>query len=239
MMRIAVCDDDLRELARASDLLNQYRAQKNAALKYDTFSNALELLDAMKRHAYDVLLLDVMMPGLDGLAAAQEIRGFDTEVKIIFLSSSPEFAVDSYAVSAHYYLLKPGTSDKLFALLDGVLAEKSRAAETLCIRQPSGLMRLPLGRIEFLEVCGKKLMFHSEDGSIKEIRGAISDYESRLPDRFIKVHRSFIVNMEYIETLNAREIITCAGRIVPVSRLLYNKVREAYMQFLFDEKGVE
>ncbi|MCK9477921.1 MAG: LytTR family DNA-binding domain-containing protein [Firmicutes bacterium] len=241
MLKIAICDDDFRELSRISDLLSLYKTEKNAVLKYDAFSSAVELLEVMKRQTYDVVLLDVLMPGMSGITAAHEIRGFDPSVKIIFLTSSPEFAVESYAVDAHYYLLKPGTADKLFPVLDRILLEKGRAEETLSIMQPSCLIRLPIGRIEFLEVYGKRLMFHFDDGNIKEIRGSISEFEDKLlcKDNFLKVHRSFIMNMEYIQVLNARDITTLAKQTVPVSRLLHSRVKEAYMQFLFVEKGVE
>ena len=83
MLRIAICDDDLQELSRISILLNQYQAEKEPAFKYDSFSNAIDLLDEMKRNAYHVLLLDVLMPGLNGIEAAREIRSFDEEIKII------------------------------------------------------------------------------------------------------------------------------------------------------------
>lgn len=241
MLKIAICDDDLQELSRISDLLNQYKTDKNVVLKYDAFGAAIELLEAMKRQAYDVVLLDVMMPGMNGITAAHEIRGFDPSVKIIFLTSSPEFAVESYAVDAHYYLLKPGTADKLFPILDRISLEKGRGAETLSIMQISGLIRLPIGRIEFLEVQGKRLLFHFDDGSIKEIRGSISEFEDRLLCRgsFLKVHRSYLINMEYIQALNARDVTMLTGQIVPVSRLVYSQVKEAYLQFLFAEKGVE
>lgn len=241
MLKVAICDDEVQELSRISALLNRYKTEKNAVLKYDAFLTALELLEAMKRQTYDVLLLDILMPGINGLTTAREIRSFDPTVKIIFLTSSPEFAVESYAVNAHYYLLKPSTSDKLFPILDRIFLEKNRTEETLSIHQSSTLMRLPLGRVEFLEVCGKKLIFHCDDGSIKEIRGAISKFEDKLlcKDNFLKVHRSYIVNMEYINNLTQREITTFAGKTVPVSRLIYSQVKETYVQFLFAEKGVD
>jgi DNA-binding LytR/AlgR family response regulator len=241
MLKIAICDDDVKELSRISDLLSQYKTEKNTVLKYDAFSNAVELLESMKRQAYDVLLLDVLMPGMSGITAAHEIRGFDPTVKIVFLTSSPEFAVESYAVNAHYYLLKPAAPDKLFPMIDKIFLEKGRGAETLSIMQPSGLIRLPIGRIEFLEVQGKRLMFHFDDGSVKEIRGSISEFEEKLlcKGNFLKVHRSYIINMEYIQALNSRDLTTYAGQIVPISRLLYGQTKEAYMQFLFVEKGVQ
>lgn len=240
MLKIAICDDDLRELSIISGYLNRYKTEKNAAFIYDAFTNAIELLEAMKRQVYDILLLDVLMPGMSGLTAAHEIRSFDPAVRIIFLTSSPEYAVESYAVDAYYYMLKPGTPDELFPILERIFLEKARAEETLSIMQPSGFMRLSLAKLEYVEVQGKKLMFHFSDASVRETRGSLSDFEGQLlcKDKFLKVHRSFIVNMEYIQMLSARELITYTGLTVPISRLLHEEVKETYMKFLFLEKGV-
>jgi DNA-binding LytR/AlgR family response regulator len=238
---MAICDDDLKELSRISNLLNQYQGEKEPAFQYDSFSNALDLLEAMKQNTYHVLFLDVLMPGLDGMEAAREIRRFDEETKIIFLTSSKEFAVESYAVGAHYYMLKPATTPKLFPILDRLFLEAQRGEESLQIKTSSGMTRIPLGNIEFLEVFNKKLRFHLVGGTIKEINGSLSDFAEVLLSRpeFLRVHRSYIVNMSSILSLTPKEIITYAKQTVPISRLLYSQVREAYMEYLFVEKGVK
>lgn len=239
MLKIAICDDDVQALSSITNLLNHYRTKKNVAFVYDAFTNAIELLEAMKRQSYDILFLDVFMPGMNGLTAAHEIRSFDSETKIIFLTSSKEFAVQSYAVNAHYYMLKPSTQVELFPILDRIVLEKNKTEETLNIKQPSGFMRISLTKLEFLEVQGKKLMFHFDDSTVKEISGSLSDYEGQMlcKENFIKVHRAFLVNMDYIQVINPKELITYTGQRVPISRLLYKEIREKYMQFLFVKKG--
>lgn len=241
MLKIAICDDDLREISRISGLLNQYQAVKEPAFKYDSFSNAIDLLEAMRRNTYQVLFLDVLMPGINGIEAAREIRGFNEQIKIIFLTSSKEFAVESYAVEAHYYMLKPGTAEKLFPILDKIFLGARREEDALQIKTASGFTRIPFEKVEFLEVFNKKLRFYLADGSIKEIRGSLSHFEGELLSRkkFIKVHRSYIVNMGSILTIAANQLTTCAAQTVPISRLLYPQVRETYMQYLFSEKGVK
>ena len=241
MLRIAVCDDDMQELTRVSSLLNQYRTEKEPAFKYNAFSNAMDLLDSMKSNSYDLLFLDVLMPGINGIEAAREIREFDQEIKIIFLTSSSEFAVESYSVEAHYYLLKPASVQKLFPILDKIFQDRKRTQDSMNIRSSSGIMRVPFNKIEFLEVFNKKLRFHLADGDIKEINGSLSDFEGDLlcREEFIKVHRSYIVNMELTLSLDAKSLTTCTKKEIPISRLLYGQVREAYMQYLFVERGVK
>ncbi|MDD4493475.1 MAG: LytTR family DNA-binding domain-containing protein [Eubacteriales bacterium] len=241
LLKIAICDDDIHELSCISKLLNKYRDEKKESLKYGVFSNSIELLETIKGGMYDILLLDVIMPEINGIQAAYEIRSYDKDIKIIFLTSSPEFAVESYAVDATYYLLKPCTAEKLFPLLDKVVSDARRAEDSLHIKTAAGAMRIQFSKLEFIEVISKKLFFHLTDSSVKEISGSLANYEGRLlcREEFVKVHRSYIVNMEWIMQLGAKEFTTFSGQIIPISRLLYAQVRKAYMEHLFVEKGVD
>lgn len=240
-MKIAVCDDDLQELGRISSLLNTYVIEKETSLIYKTFHNATGLLSTMSSSDYDLLLLDILMPGMTGIRAAHEIRGVDTEVKIIFLSSSPEFKVESYAVNSYDYILKPVSKDKLFSILDAVIAEEQKLLEGLTVKTQSGMARVLFSKLAFVEVMRKKLYFNLADGSVLEVLSPLADMEEQLLSRpeFVKVHRSYIVNLWQVDELGAKELRTQAGKTVPISRLLYGKVREAYMKHLFLEKGVE
>lgn len=238
MLRIAICDDDFQELARISKLIERFRNDKEVALSFTVFSNTIDLLETMQKGCYDILLLDVLMPGLNGIQAAHEIRSFDSEIKIIFLTSSPEYAVESYSVDAYYYLMKPATPEKLFPILDRLFLDVKKLEEFLPIKSSFGIIRLPFCRLEYLEVISKKLFFHLTDGSVKEASGTLSEFEAELLFRgeFIKVHRSYIVNMGRIQEFGTKELITYSGKHIPISRLLYGQVRKAYMENLFAEK---
>ena len=117
-MYIAVCDDQIEELETLASLLHLWQAERQKVLRFKMFRSAAELLDAARNEAFTLYLLDVMMPGTDGLEAAREIRSFDDAVGIVFLTSSPNFAYESYSVRALDYLLKPISAKLLFPLLD-------------------------------------------------------------------------------------------------------------------------
>lgn len=240
-MKIAVCDDDSQELERISALIDTYKRESKVPLTYKTFRSATELISSMGSSDYDILLLDILMPGINGMQAAHEIRAFDAGVKIAFLTSSPEFAVESYAVKAYDYILKPVSKDKLFSILDAVIAEELKPLEGLTVKTQSGITRILFSRLAFVEIMNKKLYFHLADGSVREVSASLASFEEELLARaeFVKVHRSYIVNLWQVGELGSKELITHAGKTVPISRLLYGKVREAYMRHLFLEKGVE
>lgn len=241
MLKIAVCDDDNAELSHVTALLRQYQGQHHIAAQVDVFHSGIELMDGLRTVNYQLLILDILMPGFTGIQTAREIRTFDSETKIIFLTSSPEFAVESYGVGAFYYLLKPVKSGDLFPVLDKLMQHLRRSEDTLLLTMPSGVIRLPYSYIEVLEVNSKRLLFYLNDGSIREIPGALTQYESQLLGHreFIKVHRSYLVNMDYIQHLKGNGLVTCSGVTVPVSRLLSNQVRKDYLDFLFQKEDAQ
>lgn len=202
-----------------------------------SFQNATELLASMNSRDYDLLLLDVLMPGVNGMQAAHEIREHNCKTEIVFLTSSPEYAVESYSVRAHYYLLKPATEEKLFPILDRLMFDFKSPEDALYIKTQSSVFSIPYGKIEYIEVNSKKLYFYLTDGSNREVSGSLADFERALLKRpgFIKVHRSYLVNLQLVRELRQGELVTVTGQHVPVSRTAYPQVRTAYTQFLFEE----
>ena len=236
-MKIAICDDDKRDLLQIATLLEAYRHDRKAELSYVSFQSATELLISMDGGDYNLLLLDMLMPGVNGMQAAREIRERNSQIEIVFLTSSPEYAVESYSVRAHYYLLKPATEEKLFPILDRLMADSKRPEDALHIKTQTSVFSLPYGKIESIEVSAKKLYFYLTDGSVREIPGSLADFEQALLKRpgFIKVHRSYIMNLQCVQELRQGELVTVTGRRLPVARTAYPQVRTAYTQFLFEE----
>ncbi|NLK88206.1 MAG: response regulator transcription factor [Clostridiaceae bacterium] len=236
-LKIAICDDDIRDLQQIASLLESYKRGRNAELSYASFQNATELLVSMDSRDYDLLLLDMLMPGINGMQAAREIRERNSRVQIVFLTSSPEYAVESYSVRAYYYILKPASEEKLFPILDKLLDDLKKPEDALLIKTHARLFSLPYLKIEYIEVSAKKLYFYLTDGSSREVTGRLADFEQALLKRpgFIKVHRSYLVNLQWVKELRQGELITVSEKRVPVSRAAYTQVRTAYTQYLFSE----
>lgn len=238
MLKIAVCDDSRELLEKVEKDLLEYESARITPVTVHTYSNAMELLDGLKKTDYDILILDIIMPGFTGMQAAHEIRKFNEEIKIIFLTSSKEFAIESYSVGAYYYLLKPVLKEKLFSVLDKVVSEITSKQESCIIYTHMGIVNIPFAKIECIEVYNKHLVFHLSDGSTKETRGALTDYENVFLERkeFLKIHRSYILNMDYNHSIEAGEITTYSGKIFPVSRLLAKDIKEHYMNYMFTKE---
>lgn len=235
-MYIAVCDDDAGAVGAIDALLAQWETERGLPLRRRLFSGSVELLETARREGFTLYLLDVLMPGISGIDAAREIRDFDRAADIVFLTSSPEFAYDSYRVQALDYLLKPVDREQLFSLLDRLYMREQRPEEALTLKSGITIIRVPFSYISFVEVIGKRLYFNLANGEVREVAGSMKTYEQPLLSRpeFMRVHRSYIVNMLHTAEFSSNAIRTFSGRTVPVSRLLYPQLQKDYMTLLFE-----
>ena len=235
-MYLAVCEDDKNDLNAVCSLLDAWAAEHGAPLRRKVFQSAAEMLSSARKERFTLYLMDVMMPEMDGIEAAQEIRGFDNAAEIIFLSSSPSFAYESYGVRALNYLLKPVRQEELFPLLNQLHLQEQKNMEALTLKTNTVFVRVPYTRISYVEVIRKNIHFHLADGTVHEVAGTLKDLEAALLRRpeFMRVHRSYIVNMLQVERLSYAELRTFRGETLPVSRTAYPQLQKAYMALLFD-----
>lgn len=234
-MRIAVCDDDEREISHIEKLIAEYRKSREEAVDCRYFTNSTDFLCGLKGGEYDLVLLDVLMPGIDGIQTAQEIRETDRNVRIIFASASPEFAAESYRVGAYYYLLKPVDAASFFALLDGVREELAvRADQGFVLKSRDEIVRIDFARLKYVEVINKTVYFHLSDGVVREATATLADFEGMLSARpeFLKTHRSYLVNLRYVQAVESNCVIMRDGSSLPVSRNRRGQVQDTYMRFL-------
>ncbi|MBU5435523.1 LytTR family DNA-binding domain-containing protein [Pseudoflavonifractor sp. MSJ-37] len=237
-MYIAVCDDQAEELAALAGLLERWQAERGHPVRTRTFQSAADLLDAAQRETFTLYLLDVMMPGIDGMEAAREIRSFDRTAELVFLTSSPGFAYESYGVDALEYLLKPIGAKLLWPILDRLYLREQRPQDGLTLKAGNTLVRVPFSQLAYVEVNRKRLYFNLTDGQVREVAGSLNEYEDQLLSRaeFTRIHRSYIVNMLQIEELSPAGVRTFSGKDLPVSRLLFPQLQKDYMALLFSDR---
>ena len=238
MIKIAFCDDDMEVLHQMNELLDRYRVERNEDITYAAFQSPFELLTEIEKGIRpDILFLDVVMPGQNGMDVAKEIRQYDTNMKIIFLTSSPEFAVESYSVGAYFYQLKPIWEESFFRLMDAVLAEcEKKKKNSLILRSKDGITRIDLQQLEYCEVLGRKLLFHLENGAVLESAGSLDDLAGQLMQysNFFRPHRSFLVNMEYIQNISSRSIKMVNDAEIPIPHGKCSEIKNTYMEYAFN-----
>lgn len=238
MIKIAFCDDDMEVLHQMNELLDRYRVERNEDITYAAFQSPFELLTEIEKGIRpDILFLDVVMPGQNGMDVAKGIRQYDTNMKIIFLTSSPEFAVESYSVGAYFYQLKPIWEESFFRLMDAVLAEcEKKKKNSLILRSKDGITRIDLQQLEYCEVLRRKLLFHLGNGAVLESAGSLDDLAGQLMQysNFFRPHRSFLVNMEYIQNISSRSIKMVNDAEIPIPHGKCSEIKNTYMEYAFN-----
>lgn len=238
-MKIAICDDDNQELLEISQLVYEYLSCSLAEDKIELrrFESSMKLLAQIESgNHFDIFLLDVIMPNVNGIELASEIRKTDQVAKIIFLTSSSEFAVESYSVGAFNYLLKPIQKDQLFSVLEKACYDMSSGLKQyIVVKTPTSLAKVFLHELIYIEVIGRTVYFHQNSGVTIESTSTIAQVETVLlkDKRFIKPHRSYIINLDYVKNLSQDGLKTTNGLSIPLSRNVFKKVKQAYIDHSF------
>jgi DNA-binding LytR/AlgR family response regulator len=240
-MKIAICDDDKQELLQLRQFVDEFLscAFVKGKIEVHSFESSLELIKQLESGKYfDVFLLDVIMPGITGMELANHIRNTDQASKIIFLTSSPEFAVESYSVDAFNYLLKPVQKDKLFSVLEKAINNiYSVTKKYIIVKTQIGMFKIFMHELIYVEVMGRTIFFHQTNGVVTEGISTISKIEVDLltDKRFIKPHRSYIVNLDYIKNLSMDGFKTTNNQLIPISRNVFKEVKQTYINYSFQE----
>ena len=233
-MKIALCDDSPQQLEQIRNMILQWN-NRPANLVISCYDNGDSLLQAHCAEPFDIIFLDVIMPLLNGMDTAKELRQTDTTVKVVFLTTSAEYAVEAFSVRASNYLLKPLVPEKLYRCLDELSQDLQYASRTICVKGAHALYRISVSNIEYIESQNKRIIFVLSNGQSISSSEPLYAYESKLTleDGFFKCSRSFIVNIYKIDTFTAKEIRTQSGARIPISRSCHREFEQAYFSVLF------
>lgn len=241
MIQIAICDDNIDELSNIVQLINLYRISKNFSCEYAVFHNGFDLIATLEKgKRFDIYCLDIIMPGLMGIDAAKEIRGFDKTAPILFFTSSTEFALESYSVKAINYVLKPITKEKFFFTLDEVLehikVENNEAA--IVVKSSEGIQRILISNLVFAEIIGRNVLYHLRSGKVIQCTEPFSSVCDQLMKYgcFIKPHRSYIVNMQFIDTIENQLMTLQTLDTIPVAQGKAKDTKQQYLNYQMEEQ---
>ena len=236
MIHIAICDDSKQERQILAALFKRYQELHATPLQIHIFQNGFSLLDAIDQgKRFDITILDILMPGENGIEIARNIRASGTDTEIIFLTSSPEYTVDSYEVKAQNYLLKPVTEEKFFASIDSILAEldEKDTASFIIYTTEKQYSRIRVSSLVYGEVTHRTITLHLADQTMISAIMTFTEFLDILkayPD-FTYPHRSYAVNMNYIQYVTKSDIILTDGQKIPLSRNNYMKISEQFLNF--------
>ncbi len=236
MLQLAICDDNIEELSNMIQLINEYRSSKHISLEYAVFSNGYELISVLEKgKRFDIYCLDIIMPTFTGIEVAKKIRSVDQSTQIIFFTSSSDYAFESYSVKALNYILKPISKEKLFITLDELLdrIKIDDAFDSIIVKNKNGIQRILLTDLVYAEIIGRNAFYHLISGKVIECMESFSSVCEKLLKHtcFMKTHRSYIVNLQYIDTIENNQITLQTLSTIPIAQGKSWEIKRRYLAF--------
>ena len=198
MGKLAIVEDTAEERAALVSCLETYRRKMHENISWICFENAYDFLES--REHFDIVFFDIMLPGMNGMEAAEKLREYDSDIIIVFTTNMTSFAVKSYEVDALDYILKPISYERVeFKLTKALNLIRARGETSVTINNEDGKMiRISSGQIYYVEVTGHKLAYYTEKGVFCE-KGSLSQLSEVLEHyNFARCNACYLVNLRYI-----------------------------------------
>jgi DNA-binding LytR/AlgR family response regulator len=244
-MKIAICDDRAECLAQLIQIADDYMARhKSAQLTLASFSDPYDLLESADEvGGYDIYILDIVMPGMTGIQLGMKLRNADHDGKIIYLTSSEEYAIDSFKVKAFDYIMKPISKEVFDKTMDEAIAalavKRNKAA---VVKTKDAVVRVKYEDILYVELNKRVLVYHVKGGKTVEsthIRSAFSEAVAELltDRRFAPCGASMAVNLDHVNAVAMETVNFDDGESLLLSKKICRELRSAWNIYWTSQEG--
>lgn len=230
-MRFAVCDDEVLWVKRISAFISNYYKRMQIVCICDEFTSPSLLIETCKTTNYDVVFLDVAMPQ-NGIDVASEIRKISPRTMSVFISSYLEFAKDCFPVKAMGYVLKQEIETFLPERLNALLLELKPPESTISLNIEGENISINLSEVQYFSANEHYVtIFENEKGKLNQKASiTLSGVEQKLINKpFLRIHKSYIVNMKYISNFKNYKVILKSDIVLPVSETRFSKIRDEFL----------
>lgn len=237
MLSIAVCDDEVIECCNMARKIKDILEEMKIPCIIRQFRSGGELLKAIE--SFDIVFLDIIMQGLDGMKTAQIFREKASDKILIFVSSSREYVFEAYDVEAFQYLLKPVDDRKLKNVLQkAVLKTENRSQEFIIVSRERQKKKLFLDDIYYFEIQGRIVDAHGTEG-IFTYYEQIGELENKLRDKgFFRCHKSYLINLEYVCGYNRQEALLENGEKIVIAKRRYDRFVQEVLKVMRENGGI-
>lgn len=237
MLHIGICDDNQKDISRVQELAVRFSEQHpEMPVQIQAYSSPYDLLDDIeKTGGFDLYLLDVVMPHMTGVTLARRIRERKERAEILFLTVSKEYAVEAFSVKASGYLIKPVNQSAFEdAVLDCIHRLSPENNPSLLLKSKEGIHRISICELVCVESFNHNQVCTLSDGSMLETSATLSELMEELKNFsvFVRPHRAYIVNMDFIRRLTARELLLTDGKRIPISQSRYGEIKNSYFTYM-------
>lgn len=240
-MKIAVIEDKKPHRDLLVHYLEEWRRGQERSVTVEAFGSGESFWFRYEEERdYDVLILDIQMPGINGMELARRVREADGDIVIVFATGVSDYLEEGYEVEALHYLVKPLSQEKLERCMEKAL-KRRRQERFVTVHGGEGILKISQERINYVEARGRGCCV----GRVKvpeelEVRESLSEMESLLePEEFMKCHRSYLCSIGNIRRIDRGSVEFDDGSSIPVSRRLYQQVNRRFMAYFRRKRCIE
>lgn len=231
MIRIAIVEDETEIAETLKSYLKKFFFSLNTDIFTKHFDNAIKFLDQY-RFDFDLVFMDINLPGIDGMRATKELREKDRNVTVIFVTSLAQYAIKGYEVNAFDFILKPvdyySFSIKLKRFME---VYRNNEGHTMLIKVKNELIKIQIQDIKYIEVLNHKLMIHTVEKNY-EIYDSLNNYLTLLENEpFALCNRCYLINLKYVRKVT-KETVIVGDENLQMSRRKYNDFMDALNTYL-------
>lgn len=234
MIKIAICDDEERAAALDEKIVRTCLQAQGIGCEITTYTQSRNLLFDITDDGffYDLILLDIEMPGINGMEVPQRIKGFLPNVRIIFVTSHTEYAIDAFELSIFRYVPKNNLEAKLMAaVIDAAKLIELEEGQEYIIQTANRLEKIPYKDIFYIRREGKNASIVSCAGTSKVRKSLQQIFDELNAPEFIFIDRGFIVNIVQIMKIDSGAAVLKNGEQLPISRSHLQGVKQQINQF--------
>ena len=241
MINIAICDDDKTSANIIYGSVENIFLMHGTEARMFTYSSARALVEGMKNHVFDLILLDIEMPGTDGIALGRALRERGMSGDIIFISGREDRVFETFEVHPFGFVRKNTFVKDISAVIEAYI-DKYNEDKDVCsilVNSKEGMMALSVAKIMYIEGDRKDQLVHMENTERPVvISRSMEKLEEELsPSGFVRIHKGYIVSCRYIRVIGQQDLTLTDGTVLPVSRRKAKEIRGAYMEFVRDRNS--
>ena len=231
MLRVLMVEDDATAAASLRSLIERYAASRGIDFCVAWLKTAFEFISAGGK--YDLVFMDIDLPGINGMEAAELLRSYDAVTPLIFVTNLAQYAVRGYEVDALDFIVKPVRYRDFSMRMDRAMRKiATRADRPVVISGATGMRVIPLTAIEYIESANHDLLYHlSNEEEPLRTRGKLSDVESEGAP-LLRVSKSCVVNMDHIRSMRGEKIMTFGGAELRISRSRKRECADTVARYL-------
>lgn len=234
-MKIAIVDDIEAEVRKIDDLLNEYSGLKELEIQTETYHSAESFLSDFNTKAFNLVFMDIYMDGITGVEAAQEISRKNSDVLIVFLTTSPDHMQEAFRIHAFDYIAKPVEKDRFFGVMNDVQARlaKKQPDPVLTFISQRNEISLYYSEIAAITSLGNYLEISIKSGKVYKTRMTFSVISEQLlqDSRFLIINRGVLVNMDFVIDISEKSCAIMNGIQFPVNTREHKKMRQTWLNY--------